>query len=95
MPKNLPAPLTTEQAITRARHMLAAGRRLTSAAEKVSETRNAPAAVSAAAENVREHELLNYRVATIPDSLEPVLEALILAAANGAISPRELQHAAL
>ena len=93
MPKNQPAPLTVEQAITRARHMLAAGQRLTSAADKVSETRNAPAAIRAAAEDVREHELLNYRVATIPDTLQPVLEVLILAAANGAISPRELQHA--
>ena len=94
MPKTPPAPLTTEQAIARARYMLAAGRRLTSAADKVSETRNAPAAVNAAAEGVREHELLNYRVATIPSALESVLEALILAATAGAAAPRELQRAA-
>ncbi|MCB5280346.1 hypothetical protein [Arthrobacter sp. ES1] len=94
MPKNQPAPITTEQAIARARYMLAAGQRLTNAADKVSETRNAPAAVNAAAEGVREHELLNYRVATIPGALEPVLEALILAVSTGAADPKELQHAA-
>jgi hypothetical protein len=91
MPKNPPAPLTTEQAIERARRMLAAGQRLTRAADSVSETRNGPA--SAAAEAVKEHELLNYRVTTIPSALEPVLEALILAASAGADAPKELQHA--
>ena len=91
MPKNPPAPLTTEQAIDRARRMIASGQRLTRAADNVSATRNGD---SAAAEAVKEHELLNYRVTTIPSSLEPVLEALILAASAGATVPKELQHAA-
>lgn len=93
MPKNPPAPLTTQQAIERARRILGSGQALARAADSVSETRNGPA--QAAAEVVKEHELLKYRVNTIPSALAPVLEALILAASNGADVSRELQHAAL
>jgi hypothetical protein len=91
MPKNPPAPLTTEQAIDRARHMIASAQKLTRAADAVSETRNGTA--NTAAEEIKEHTLLNYRVTTIPSALEPVLEALILAASTGAAAPKELQNA--
>lgn len=92
MPKNQPTPLTTRQAIDRARIILSSGQNLTHAADAVSESR--ASSDRAAAEQIKETRLLNYRVNTVPDTLGPILEALILAAANGAISPRELQHAA-
>lgn len=92
MPKNQPAPLTTEQAIARARIILGSGQKLTRAADALSEARIT--SDQAAAEQLKEHQLLNYRVNTVPDTLAPILEALILAASNGAISPRELQGAA-
>lgn len=81
MPKTLTAPLTTEQAIDRARRMIEQGQKLTRAADTVTEARGSEALRSA--EGVKEYQLLNYRVSTIPAALEPVLEALIAAAAGG------------
>jgi hypothetical protein len=91
MPANPPLPLTTDQAIERARRMIDAGQKLTRAAAAVSEARNSP--VQAAAEALKEHALLGYRVSTVPDALGPVLEALILAA-SGAAATKELEHVA-
>lgn len=92
MPKNPPAPLTTEQAIARARIVIGSGQKLTRAADALSEAR--VSSDHAAAEQVKDHQLLNYRVNTVPSVLEPILEALILAASSGAAAPKELQHAA-
>lgn len=78
MPKNQSTPLTTIQAIDRARWMIDSGQKLAQAAEAVSDAQGHTA--RSAAEELKETQLLNYRVATVPDSLEPVLEALIKAA---------------
>jgi UDP-N-acetylmuramyl pentapeptide synthase len=91
MPKNQPAPITTEQAIARARIILESGQKLTRAADAVSEARLS--SDRAAAEQVKDGRLLNYRINTVPDALTPILEALMLAASNGAATPKELQHA--
>jgi hypothetical protein len=71
--------------------MIDAGQKLTRTAAVVSEARNSPA--QAAAEALKEHALLGYRVSTVPDALGPVLEALILAA-SGAATTKELEHVA-
>jgi hypothetical protein len=91
MPKTPPAPLTTEQAIERARRMIESGQKLTRAADNVSVFR--PGAARDGAEEIKEQRLLNYRVGTTPAELAPVLEALILAASNGTAVTREPQHA--
>ena len=80
MPANQPTPLTTVQAIDRARWMISSGQKLSRAAEVVSEARSN--AARSAAEELKETQLLNYRVSTVPESLEPVLEALIQAASS-------------
>jgi hypothetical protein len=72
--------------------MIAAGEKLTRAADTVTEF--PPGAARDGAEEIKESRLLNYRVNTVPSTLEPILEALILAASTGATAPRELQHAA-
>ena len=91
MPKNPPAPLTTEQAITRARIVIGSAQKLTHAADALSEASDS--SVRNAAEQVKEHQVLIYRVNRVPGVLEPLLEALILAASNGAAVPGERQHA--
>lgn len=74
-PSNL---LTATQATTRARWMIESGHKLSQAAAAVYETRNS--STRSAAEELKEEQLLSYRVATVPDELTPVLEALMLAA---------------
>jgi hypothetical protein len=91
MPRNPPAPLTTGQAIDRARRMIAPGEKLTRAADTVTEFR--PGAARDGAEEIKEQRLLDYRVTTMPTDLAPVLEALIQAASAGAAASKELQHA--
>ncbi|MFJ2662622.1 hypothetical protein [Arthrobacter koreensis] len=74
------APMTTEQAIDRARRVIEQGKKLTEAADAVTEMRSTDAV--RAAEAVKEVRLLDYRVMTIPSTLAPVLEVLIAAAAK-------------
>jgi hypothetical protein len=81
-------PFTTEQAITRARRIIAGGEKLTSAAEAVSTARRAGPAAYDAAHALKEAELLNYRYSTLPEGLGPLLEALIEAASK---SPQDSQ----
>ena len=74
------APLTTEQAVTRARQMIENGRKLSQAADAVTDARGGETV--RAAEILKDERLLSYRVTTIPDTLTPVLEALIAAASK-------------
>lgn len=74
------SPLTTEAAVRRARLMIASGQKLREAAKTVSRSRASDE--RHAAEQLKEARLLGYRASTIPDALEPVLEALIRAATD-------------
>lgn len=74
--------LTTEQAVTRARQMIESGRKLSQATDAVTDARSGEAV--RAAEILKDERLLSYRVTTIPDTLTPVLEALIAAASKNA-----------
>lgn len=85
MSRTTSAQLTTSQAIEKAQAMIGAGRRLTDAAQVLSESRGEPDTTHAQA--LKESRLLGYRVQTIPDNLTPVLEALILAAAGASPTP--------
>lgn len=67
--------LTTAQAVTRARWMIESATKLIRAAEAVTDARGTE--VRDAAEVVKDAQLLDYRVSTIPDALVPVLEALV------------------
>lgn len=78
MPRNPAVNLTTEQALIRARRMLDSARKLEQAAEQVAEARTPN--LRDAAEEIKDNRLLDHRVATTPDALIPVLEALMLAA---------------
>lgn len=78
MPRNPAVNLTTEQALIRARRMLDSARKLEQAAEQVAEARTPN--LRDAAEEIKDNRLLDHRVATTPDVLIPVLEALMLAA---------------
>lgn len=76
------APLSTESAIRRAQTILASGTVLMNAAENLARAQreNKPNHVVEAAEVMRDDALLDYRVSSAPDTLAPILAALILAA---------------
>ncbi|MET3172984.1 UNVERIFIED_ORG: hypothetical protein ABIB52_000812 [Arthrobacter sp. UYCu721] len=80
-------PLTTAQAIARARSMITSAQKLAGAAEELANSQNQHSAARDAAEGRKDYHLLNYRVSTVPDALEPVLEALIKAAAGAGSDP--------
>lgn len=82
MSRTTTAPLTTEQAVTRARQMIEQANKLAEAVDTVKYSRRGNE--QEAAETLKEARLLSYRVTTIPDALTPVLEALIAAASKGA-----------
>lgn len=81
MPKIPTTTLTTAQAIDRARLMINSAQKLVGAAEELAGSQRQHRAERDAAEARKDYHLLNYRVTTVPDALEPVLEALIKAAA--------------
>lgn len=84
------APLTTAQAIDRARSMITSAQKLVGAAQELADAPNQHSATRDAAEARKDYHLLNYRVTTVPDALEPVLEALIKAAAgSGSATARD------
>lgn len=82
----MPSParaMTTDQAINRARHILRSGEQLQQTAQTLAEAQRrhgATSEVARAAETLKEAQLVDYRVSTIPQSLSGVLEALIAAA---------------
>ncbi|WP_326742793.1 hypothetical protein [Streptomyces sp. NBC_01768] len=79
--------LSTDRAVSGAQHILTAGQRLDAAVEQVSRARDDgdPTALRAA-EILKEQRLLDYRLATLPERLAPVLESLIVA--STAVSQR-------
>lgn len=85
MPKYPATTLTTDQALFRARRMLDSARKLEQAAEQLADARTPQ--LREAAEQIKDHRLLNHRVNTTPDVLIPVLEALMLAAAQTDAKP--------
>ncbi|MGY4541350.1 hypothetical protein ACVWY0_001259 [Arthrobacter sp. UYNi723] len=84
MPKIPATTLTTAQAVDRARSMITSAQKLVGAAEELADAQRQHSPARDAAEARKEYHLLNYRVTTVPDALEPVLEALIKAAAASA-----------
>ncbi|MCU6481310.1 hypothetical protein [Arthrobacter sp. A2-55] len=80
-------PITTEQAIARARLILQTGQQLREATRTVDDTHREygdRSSLTRAAEDLKENRLLGYRVTTVPDALGPILEALIQAASGSA-----------
>ncbi|MEV7952900.1 hypothetical protein [Streptomyces sp. NPDC088141] len=76
--------LSTGRAVSGTQFILAAGQRLDSAVEQVSRARaSGDPAVLDASEALKEQCLLDYRLATIPERLVPVLESLIAASTAG------------
>jgi hypothetical protein len=90
MPKNPPAPLTTEQAIQRAQMLIDAAESITRPAEQSGASSRL---ARASAKSLRDHMRLAYRNFTTPSELAPILEALILAASSGAADPKGPQDA--
>ena len=80
MSKTATANLTTEAAIARARIMISRGEKLNLAADTLTTSRGTEQ--RRAAELMKDARLLDYRLVTMPDALEPVLEALIRAASG-------------
>lgn len=92
MPKSQTTPLTIIQALDRAHWMIDSGRKLRQIAQSLSEARGETA--RRAADELKEIQLLSYRVSTVPDSLVPVLEALIDASSGARrliTTPHELE----
>ncbi|MCX5103545.1 hypothetical protein [Streptomyces sp. NBC_00439] len=79
--------LSIDRAVSGAQLILAAGKRLDAAADQTSRARAVgDPTVLRAAEILKEQCLLDYRLATLPERLAPVLESLI--AASTAVSQR-------
>ncbi|MFD4949872.1 hypothetical protein ACFWNT_47250, partial [Streptomyces sp. NPDC058409] len=79
--------LHTDRAVSGAQLIIAAGQRLATAVDQVSRARAAgDPTVLRAAEILKEQSLLDYRLATLPERLAPVLESLI--DASTAVSQR-------
>lgn len=90
MAASQPKTVSLNSALTRANLMIEAGKKLTRAADMVADpdTRH-NTELKNAAETIKEHQLLNYRVTTNPDELIPVLNALLEALSSAGLHPKD------